>query len=212
MGKVTVGRLLDFARVAVLLLAAGVASAQEQPDPVIDAVWKPQQMNFVYSGYSTLYTCRSLQAKLEKILLNVGARGGIQLRTYSCDDTLAVARFQIVLESPVEATPENIQQLTTYDSQDELIARLHGSRLATAEDVQRFPAVWKTVSFARSREMRLAPGDCELVRQLRRHILPRMSVQIVSDKLRCSPFGNIGPPRLTVSALVPVKQAEPESD
>jgi hypothetical protein len=199
-------RLTDFARAAVLLLAAGVASAQAQPDDaVVEAVWKPQRMNFVYHGYSTLYSCRSLQEKLEKILMTVGARGGIHLRAYSCDDTMATARFQIVLASPVEATAENVEALTTYDSQDELLARVRGERLASAEDVQRFPAVWKTISFARSREMRLAPGDCELVQQLRRHILPRMSVQIVNDQVRCSSFGNIGKPRLTVSALVPVE-------
>jgi hypothetical protein len=199
-------RLIDFARAAVLLLAASVASAQVQSDEaVVEAVWKAQRMNFVYHGYSTLYSCRSLQDKLETILMTVGARGGIQMRTYSCNDELATARFQIVLTSPVEATPENVQALTTYDSQDELIARVRGERLASAEDVVRFPAVWKTISFARSREMRLAPGDCELVQQLRRHILPRMSVQIVNDQVRCSSFGNIGKPRLTVSALVPIE-------
>jgi hypothetical protein len=63
------GGWLDFARAAVLLLAAGVANAQSQADqPVVEAVWKPQRMNFVYRGYSTLYTCRGLQHKLEKIL------------------------------------------------------------------------------------------------------------------------------------------------
>ena len=43
-------------------------------------------------------------------------RGGIELRTYSCDDELAIARFQIVLASPVEATPENVQELTSQFS------------------------------------------------------------------------------------------------
>lgn len=199
-------RWVDFARAAMLLLAAGVASAQPQPDEVVEAVWKPQQMNFVYHGYSTLYSCRSLQDKLQKILSTVGARGGIELRAYSCDDQLSTARFQIALASPVEATPQNVQEITTYDAQDELMARVRGEHLASGEDLQRFPAVWKTISFARSREMKLAPGDCELVLQLRRHILPRMSVQIVSDQVRCSPFGNIGNPRLTVSALVPVEK------
>ena len=83
---------------------------------------------------------------------------------------------------------------------------MRGERLATAEDLPRFPAVWKTISFARSRQMKLSPGDCELVLQLRQHILPRMAVQIVSDQVRCSQFGNIGKPQLTVSALVPVEQ------
>ena len=207
MGKVKGGgRFIDFARAAVLLLAASVASAQSPADAtVVEAVWKPQRMNFVYHGYSTLYTCSGLQHKLQKILKTVGARGRVELRAYSCDDQLSVARFQIALTSPVEATPENVEQLTSYDAQDELVARVRGERLASAEDLPRFPAVWKTISFARSREMKLAPGDCELVLQLRRHILPRMSVQIVNDQVRCSQFGNISKPQLTVSALVPVE-------
>jgi hypothetical protein len=199
------GRRIAIAWAAVLLLAGSVAHAQSQPDAaVVEAVWKPQRINFVYRGYSTLYSCGSLQAKLEKILTTVGARGGVELRAYSCDEVLA--RFEIALISPVEATPENVEELTTYDARDELIARVRGEQLASAEDLQRFPAVWKTISFARSREMRLAPGDCELVLQLRRHILPRMAVQVVNDQVRCSQFGNIGKPQLTVSALVPVEK------
>ena len=201
------GRWVDFARAALLLLAAGVANAQSPADQtVVEAVWKPQRMNFVYRGYSTLYSCRGLQQKLEKILTSVGARGGIELRAYSCDDELATAQFQIALTSPVEATPENVEQLTSYDARDELVSRVRGERLASAEDLQRFPAVWKTISFARSRQMKLAPGDCELVLQLRRHILPRLSIHVVSDQVRCSVFGNIGKPQLTVSALVPAEK------
>lgn len=197
---------VNLARASVVLLAAGLANAQSPVDQsVIEAVWKPQQVNFVYRGYSTLYSCGGLQQKLEKILTTVGARGGIELRAYSCDNELAIARFQILLTSPVEATPENVEQLTSYDAQDQLVARVRGEQLPSAQDLPRFPAVWKTISFARSHEMRLAPGDCELVLQLRRHILPRMSVQIVRDQVRCSPFGNIGRPQLTVSALVPVE-------
>jgi hypothetical protein len=212
MGKMRgCGRLTAIGWVAVLLLSGNAAHAQSLDDPavadpaVVEAVWKPQRIDFVYRGYSTLYSCGGLQDKLEKILATVGARDHVELRAYSCDDALSIARFQIALASPVAATPENVQELTTYDARDELIARVRGERLARAEDLPRFPAVWKTISFARSREMKLAPGDCELVQQLRRHILPRMAVQIVNDQVRCSQFGNIGKPQLTVSALVPME-------
>lgn len=200
------GRLIAIAWTAALLLAGSVAHAQSQPDAaVVEAVWKPQRINFAYRGYSTLYSCSGLQDKLEKILTTVGARGGIELRAYSCDDAQSIARFEIVLTSPVEATTQNVEELTSYDARDQLVARVRGERLPGAEDLQRFPAVWKTISFARSREMKLAPGDCELVQQLSRNVLPRMSVQIVTDDVHCSAFGNIGKPQLTVSALVPVK-------
>jgi hypothetical protein len=207
MGKMRGGGwMIAIAWAAVLLLGGSVAHAQALPDPpVVEAVWKPQRINFVYRGYSTLYSCSGLRQKLEDILTTVGARDDIELRAYSCDDQMSVARFEIALASPVEATPENVAELTSYDARDELVARVRGERLARAEDLQRFPAVWKTISFKRSREMKLAPGDCELVLALRRQILQRMSVQVVTDRVSCSPFGNIGKPRLTVSALVPVQ-------
>jgi hypothetical protein len=92
--------------------------------------------------------------------------------------------------------------LTTYSAEQQLVARVRGDLLPSAADLERFPASWETVSFSRNRTMRLDPGDCELVEQLRRAILPRLSVQIVDDNVRCSPFGNMRPPRLTVRALV----------
>ena len=132
MGKMKGGWPIDrFAWAAVLVLAGSVVThAESQPDAaVVEAVWKPQRINFVYRGYSTLYSCGGLQAKLEKILTTVGARGDIELRAYSCDDEMSIARFQIALASPVEATPENVAELTSYDARDELVARVRGEQL-----------------------------------------------------------------------------------
>jgi len=186
------------------LLSCSFASAETPDDSSVDAVWKPQRLAFEYRGYSTLYDCRSLERKLHDILLSIGAREDLRVSGYACNDQISAASFEVVFHSPVEATPENVHALTTYDSQDQLIARTRGETLTSAEDLLRFPAVWKTVSFARDRDLRLQPGDCELMQQVRRQILARMSVRIVSDRIQCSSaFGNIGPPRLTVSALVP---------
>jgi hypothetical protein len=195
---------------AYIVIAAAPFGAAGAATPVdgnsVEAVWKAQRVNFEYRGYSTQYTCRSLEDKLETILITMGAHEGIQLNSYNCNEEMGVARFEIVLQSPVEATAENVRDITTYDSTDKLVARVNGTQLTAAEDVQRFPAEWKTVSFSRDRKMRLDRGDCELVQQLRQQILPRMSVQIVKDNIRCSSaFGNIGSPRLIVSALVPAK-------
>jgi hypothetical protein len=191
-----------------VLLALDPATVLANPtEQEVTAVWKAQQMNFEYRGYSTTYSCRSLEDKLEIILRTVGARENVRLQSYVCDEQVGIARFQISMQSPVVASDENIRELTTHDSKDELVARVNGEQLPNANDVERFPAVWKEVSFARDRDMRLERGDCELVQQLRRQILPRMSVRIVKDKTNScsSAFGNVGSPRLTVSALVPAK-------
>jgi hypothetical protein len=120
-----------------------------------------------------------------------------------CTDMVTHGRMEITLESPVVATPENIEALTTYDSKQELVARVRNEHLASAEDVQRFPAAWKTISMTRDRSLKLGPSDCELVEQLRRDVLPHMSIRVDYDRLRCSSvFGNIGQPQLRVAALV----------
>jgi hypothetical protein len=199
-------RRWSYAVVALLAMvpAAVMADSTEQE---VTAVWKAQQVNFEYRGYSTMYSCRSLEDKLEIMLRTVGAREDVRLQSYVCDEQLGIARFQISMQSPVIASEENIRELTTHDSKDELAARVNGEQLPGAPDLERFPAVWKKVSFARDRYMRLERGDCELVEQLRRQILPRMSVHVVKDTVRCSSaFGNIGSPRLIVSALVPARR------
>jgi hypothetical protein len=191
--------------VAIVYMTMATSAFADAPadGEIVQAVWKPQQMNFEYRGYSTTYSCRGLQDKLELILLSVGAREDLQLNGYACDEQIGIARFQIVLQSPVIASEENLRELTAYDAKGELIARVKGEQLPSAADLPRFSAVWKTVSFARDRRMRLERGDCELVQQLRQQILTRMSVRMVKDNVRCSSsMGNIGPPRLTVSALV----------
>jgi hypothetical protein len=192
---------------AALFAIVPAAVMANSTDDAVTAVWKAQQVNFEYRGYSTMYSCRSLEDKLQLILRTVGAREDVRLQSYVCDQQLGIARFQISMQSPVIASEENIRELTTHDSKDELVARVNGAQLPGAADLERFPAVWKKVSFARDRDMRLERGDCELVQQLTRQILPRMSVQIVKNNISCSSaFGNITAPRLTVSALVPVKE------
>lgn len=195
-----------FVKLAALAAIAPAAVMANPSGQEVTAVWRAQQVNFEYRAYSTMYSCRSLEDKLEIILRTVGARENVRLQSYVCDEQLGIARFQIAMQSPVIASEANIREITTHDSKDELVARVNGEQLAGAADLERFPAVWKKVSFARDPDMRLERGDCELVEQLRRQILPRMSVQIVKDNIRCSSaFGNISSPRLIVSALVPAK-------
>jgi hypothetical protein len=195
--------------VLAALLIAGAAPAESVADPAetapVDAVWKPQRLAFQYRGYSTFYSCGGLQEKLQHILLSMGARADMRISGYACDEQLGNARFEILFHSPVEATPENVRALTTYSAQDELLARTRGETLVSATDLPRFAAQWQEVSFAHDHRMRLEPRDCELVRAVRGQILAHMSVRIVHDRAQCSPgYGNSGPPRLTVVALVPM--------
>jgi hypothetical protein len=176
---------------------AGVADAEAQ----VAAVWQPQIVKFEYRAGSTLYTCRSLQRKVERILLQVGARERARFRRFYCADLSPIVSAEIAVMTPLEATAENLRRLTDYDSREILVARVHGQRLPGAADLQVFPAAWKKVSLSR---LRLSHGDCDLLQQLRHQVLPKLSVRIVSSNLeQCSTvLGKGVAPHLVVQALI----------
>ena len=210
-----VSRVLCITAVSLsVTVSSSVAARTPDPPPsralqIVEAVWKVQSLSFAYGGYATVYSCDALFRKVSGILQVLGARDTLRIRSFGCTDMVTHGRMEITLESPVEATPENIEALTTYDTKQELIARVRNEHLAGAEDVQRFPATWKTISMKRAPGLRLGPSDCELVEQLRRDVLPHMSIRVESDRMHCSSvFGNIGQPQLQVAALVALPESE----
>jgi hypothetical protein len=186
---------------ASLCLGASPAPARDE-NPNIDAIWLPQVVSFTYHADDTFYTCSNLWQKVTGILAHLGARTMAPYHRIRCDDFAHTVRLQIALESPAEATPANILAVTTFDSEDQLVARLKGKQLPTAADVPRFPAAWTTHSF-RNSEMRLTAGDCELVQQLRKQVLPKLSVQVLNEPTRCTASLSRGgmPPKMKVRAL-----------
>lgn len=193
-------KFVSAAVAGIALLLVG-ASAPAAPD-YVTAVWRQQSLEFAYQGTTTAYSCDTLQRRLEAILRSVGARDGISIVMQRCIDQ-ADAVMQITLESPVEATAANVAAVTQHTSVDELVAKVRNEALPTPENIERFPAEWKTVSMSRDRTLKLESGDCELVKQLRRDVFPHMAIRIVRENLRCSvAFGNLGQPQLSVAALV----------
>jgi hypothetical protein len=182
-----------------LLANAGTAGAGAGAP--VAAVWQPQVLKFEYRAGNTIYMCRSLQRKVERILLQVGGRERVQFRRFRCGDLAHSVSAEIALMTPLEATAENIQHLTDYDSKDVLVARARGQRLPSASELQVFPAAWQTVTVS---GMKLGRGDCELLQQLRQQVLSKLSVRIVTDNLeQCSTvFARGVAPRLVVRALV----------
>lgn len=183
------------------LTGSEVAAAES---PVVPAVWHSQQIEFEFGGGSTLYSCGGLRDVVRRILLRFGAREDLTVTVFDCEIAYLPARVRITLTSAMPADdPELLQQLTTYDARRRLTARVRGEKLPSASDLERIPAVWQRISLASDRKLQLLPGDCDLVRQIRRVVFPRLGVQIVRDQLNCSSaFGTIGRPRLTVDALI----------
>jgi hypothetical protein len=200
------------------LLAASVVAAGEnlgaEPKPV-QAVWKPQQITFTYESFTTFYSCSSLETKVERVLTALGAAAVSKVQARGCFERNTIPRMPIVeitLVSPVEATPEALAEQEKTRSVRELTARVRGDSKLAAEAAAQFPAQWQRLSLSRG-ALRLEPGDCELIVQLKRKVLPLLAVRVVEDAVKCSPNSlNPNQPRLVIEALVPMPKpdASPE--
>lgn len=194
---------------AVLCVHDGIAQ-ETQPQAPVQAIWKQQEINFHFQSFTTFYSCSSLTGKVERLLAALGAGADTRVRTSGChgSEIAQMPYLRIKLTSPVEATPAELAELEKTRSTRELAARVRGERGTDASD--RFPAHWKAVSLSRGK-FDLEPGDCELIDQLKRKVLPKLAVRIVTDEMQCTP-GQLpmGQPRLEVQALAEIPQKSPD--
>jgi hypothetical protein len=193
--------------VAVGAHAAEPAAATLTPETNVPAIWKAQELTFYYQSFTTFYSCSSLEAKVKRLLIAVGAQRDVRVRTRGCMSHHEIARMpqvEITLLSPVEATPEELAERDKTRSTRELAARVRGDSKEAELAQAQFPAHWKRVSLSRGK-LNLEPGDCELIEQLKKKVLPKLAIRIVEDDVECSPNQiSITQPRLVVDALAPL--------
>lgn len=174
----------------------------------VQAIWKQQDINFYFHSFTTFYSCRSLADKVERLLIALGATQETKVRSSGCygNEIARMPYLRIKLTSPIEATPAALAELEKTRSTRELAARVRGERAADPSD--QFPAHWKRVSLSRG-EFNLEPGDCELIDQLKRKVLPKLAVHIVKDDMQCTPNQlTLGQPRLEVEALAEIPKPD----
>lgn len=217
------GRLLPPVLFLAAMMSHGVSTAQENPlqghldaamtneaqQAGVAAVWKSQEISFYFHSFSTFYPCPSLNDKVRRLLLQLGADRDIRVRSTGCDMGYAVARSPVVrirLSAPVEATPEALAELEKTRTTRELVARVRGSEIGDL--MAQFPAYWRRVALDRGVRT-LDSGDCELIDAIKRQVLPQLAVRIVRDAMRCSPYQySSAPVPLEVEALVAMPAAD----
>jgi hypothetical protein len=194
------------------VLLGADATEQGAPEPV-QAIWKNQEFAFFFQSQTTFYSCSSLEAKLQRILKALGVpKPHVKVRSVDCQGgPVRMPRVIVNVTAPVVATPEAIAERNKGNSKLELTARVRGEKI-DPEALAPFPAQWKRVSLSRG-AVDLEPGDCELIDELRRKVLPKLAVRVVKDGTHCTPQQlTIGQPQLEVEALVKVpKPDEPTS-
>jgi hypothetical protein len=190
------------------VLLGADATEQGSPEPV-QAIWKNQEFAFFFQSQTTFYSCSSLEAKLERILKALGIpKPYVRVRSVDCQGgPVRMPRVLVNITAPVLATPEAIAERDKGKSKRELTARVRGEK-EDPEALAPFPAQWKRVSLSRG-AVDLEPGDCELIDELRRKVLPKLAIRVVKDSTHCTPQQlTIGQPQLEVEALVKIPKPD----
>lgn len=197
------------------LLIATPALAQEATpaSDTVQAIWKHQEIAFYFQSFTTFYSCNGLEGKLDRIMRALGVHASVRVRSADCPSSFAtMPRVIMKVASPVEATPEALAERDKNKSLRELTERVRGKSNHPTDSLEQFPAQWRKVSLTRGR-LALDPGDCELIEELQRKVLPKLAVRVTDDDLQCSPNQlSTGQPRLEVEALIEMPKPDAPSD
>ena len=112
------------------------------------------------------------------------------------------ANVRIRLLTPVEVTPQVLEEWKKEKTRRELVARVTGNRDAINQATGQFPAQWQTVTLSHS-TIGLEPGECELLDQMSTSVFRKLGIREVAKGMVCNPrqTSRIAP-KLTVEALI----------
>jgi hypothetical protein len=203
-------------RITALLLASTLplsvyAAAPAGSEAVVQSTWQPQEIQYSYIAFTTAYNCDAFESKLRNILTALGAHPQTKVRASGCELNRPSRNFFVTITTatPVSAADAALQKTKATpgsEAQQKLLDRLGVKKPISSEP---FPAAWKTVDLSGDRRLDLQPGDCELMEGLRDHVLPKLGVKIVADRVQCTPKQlSIQTPELKVSALVALPSAD----
>lgn len=201
-------RPFEWAACALLALMSVAAwSAGE----TTQAVWKPLDTMFTYSGFTSYYSCDGLADRIRDVLRQVGARN---LKVYglgcasSGGPTIAPS-VRIMGEIPVEATPQAIADVTK--AREERAKDGYVAKAGSAAPDE-FTATRRTVTLSNRRDIGIESGDCELLEQLKGRLFPEIGLKVVNSNIRCTPRQvDISLKTMEVETLTPVNKAVAEA-
>ena len=161
--------------VSVIALALSLpisAPAQAQTPADITqpawAVWTPKELRFVYMGFTSPYSCDGLRDKMRAILLQMGARPDLTVREVPCSGFAGRPT-----EFPGVTVTMNV--LAPFDA------------TKSSANATPVPAHWKPVEISTDRDPLREAGDCELVEQVKAHVLPLFNARQVDYRTSCIP-------------------------
>jgi hypothetical protein len=155
-----------------VLLAAAPAAATDAGYEEVPATWQRQEVDFVYFGFTTRYSCGGLASKVRLLLKHLGARPDLKISERSCE-----YGFQRVAEFPrlkIAFYAPGIPEEGARDPGEPVLG------------------VWRPVVIKRNSPNGLEMGDCELVELFRDRILPKFRTRNMQGDVNCIPHQLVG--------------------
>ena len=159
----------------VTVAAALAPSAHAvEPSPV-DGTWQKHEGTFSYFGIVTRYSCDGLEDRVRRLLGMVGARPDFHV-SGACTSARVVPnrdqwiRVTFYTLAPAGSPPP---------------ARQTGMRSTPTSEAAR--GEWREVEWTPTGPPELASGDCELVDQFAKQILPLFATRGLENRMRCTP-------------------------
>jgi hypothetical protein len=150
---------------------ASAADDGAQAAPPVDAefaVWTPKEIQFTYMGFTTHYTCDGLRDTIREMLLQLGAR----------KDDLKVT------EQPCSGDPDRPNPFPGVKIK---MSVLQPAPATLSPDTPVVQAQWKPVKLPYRQYGINAAGQCELLEQFNRTILPLFTTRNVDLRASCVP-------------------------
>lgn len=149
------------------------AGGEGAGDPVA-AVWKEQRLDFSYMGRTARYSCEGLRDKMRSLLLDLGARRDLKVSLWGCDESAPLRhgylgpRLSIVFSSP--ALPDA------------------AAKPLRPGDLSAVQARYESFTLTSDAFRNYGVGDCELVEEFARQILPKFATKDVKQDITCVPY------------------------
>jgi hypothetical protein len=157
-----------------VLFALPLWAADPMAGSLFPAVWKAQRLEFSYTGRTARYSCQGLRDKMRSLLLDLGARRDLQVALLGCDESGPLGRgyigprLSLIFSSP--ALPDA------------------SAKPSSAGDLMSVDARYEPFTLTSDAFRNYGVGDCELVEEFTRQILPHLSVRNVKQDITCVPY------------------------
>lgn len=138
------------------------------------AVWKEQHVEFRYLGRTSRYSCNGLRDKVRAILLDLGVRRDLKIAPLGCEDHG---------RAPIDSAPRRLEIVFSSPALPDASARP-----VRAGDLKAIDASFERFTIASDAFRNMGFGDCELVQEFARQILPRLAARDVREDIVCVPY------------------------